>query len=376
MNLTRERRDEVMAKAQAIVDAAKAAGRGLTSAERTSFDGHLAEAKSINAALSGDAKSREVLAGLDGMARGATAKARSSIDDGRRLAFGAKMAATVAADLRGGPDGSKALAPSGSAVVGLDFQADPIALGRAATTLLDLLPVIQHDSPVFAYLRQTMAGRTNAAAIVAEGAVKPTSVLSVEQINANLAVVAHLSELVPRYWLLDNTALAAFLEAELQYGLALAIEQKVISDINGTSGIQTQAFSASILQTLRKGLTKIEGAGLVAGSIVLHPTAWETVELALSSVNAVEHMSLPYDPATRRLFGVPVAVTISQAAAVAHVLATDAVALDTDTFGVQVDYSENSTADSFSRNQIQARCETRVATSVYRPMGVVKAALV
>ena len=40
-----------------------------------------------------------------------------------------------------------------------------------------------------------------------------------------------------------------------------------------------------------------------------HPTpeyAWEGVELALSSTNAIEHLSLPYDPASRRLFGVAV----------------------------------------------------------------------
>jgi HK97 family phage major capsid protein len=374
MNLTRERRDEVIAKAQAIVDAAKAAGRGLTSAERTSIDGHLAEAKSINAALRGDEKSREVLAGLDGMSRGAKS---SSIDDGRRLTFGAKMAGKVASNLLGGPDGnSKALAPSGATVVGLDFEADPIALGRVATNLLNVLPVIEHDSPAFSYLRQGFTGRTNNAAVVADGAVKPTSVYGVERVDAALSVVAHLSELINRYWLLDNVSLQQFLSDELQFGLALAIEAKVLADINATSGIQTQTYSTSALITIRKSVTKLEAAGLVPGSIVVSPAAWETVELALASTNALEHLSLPYEPSSRRLYGVPVVVTVSEAPLVCHVLASDAVALDTDTFGVQVDYSENSTADSFSRNQIQARCEGRFATSVYRPFGVVKAALV
>lgn len=60
-----------------------------------------------------------------------------------------------------------------------------------------------------------------------------------------------------------------------------------------------------MLATLRKGLTKREAAGYSPGSLVLHPTDWEDVELALASSNAIEHMSLSYDPATRRLFGVP-----------------------------------------------------------------------
>ena len=66
---------------------------------------------------------------------------------------------------------------------------------------------------------------------------------------------------------------------------------------------------------------------------MLHPQDWEGVELALSSTNAIEHLSLPYDPASRRLFGVPVVATVSEAAGVGHVLATDAVVVDIDSQG-------------------------------------------
>ena len=105
-----------------------------------------------------------------------------------------------------------------------------------------------------------------------------------------------------------------------------------------------------------------------------HPTpeyAWEGVELALSSTNAIEHLSLPYDPASRRLWGVPIVSTVSQAAGVGHVLARDAVVVDTDTIGVGVQWSETSSADDFSKNLIRARCEGRFGTSVLSPLGVV-----
>ena len=40
-------------------------------------------------------------------------------------------------------------------------------------------------------------------------------------------------------------------------------------------------------------------------------------------VGRLQHdLSLPYDPATRRLFGVPVVATVNEAAGVRHVLAT------------------------------------------------------
>jgi hypothetical protein len=103
---------------------------------------------------------------------------------------------------------------------------------------------------------------------------------------------------------------------------------------------------------------------------VLHPTDWEGVELALSSTNAIEHLSLPYDPARRRLFGVPIVATVSEAAGVGHVLATDAVVVDTDTIGVGVQWSETNT-DDFAKNLIHARCEGRFGTSVLSPLGVV-----
>ena len=75
------------------------------------------------------------------------------------------------------PDGVKALAPSGAAVVGQEFKPDPVALGQPALSLLDVIPVTAHATTEFAYLRQTV--RTNNAAVVAEGAVKPTSVYTV-----------------------------------------------------------------------------------------------------------------------------------------------------------------------------------------------------
>jgi hypothetical protein len=69
--------------------------------------------------------------------------------------------------------------------------------------------------------------------------------------------------------------------------------------------------------------------------------------------------------------GVPVTTSNAQAAGVGHVIATDAVALDTDTRGVDVQWSENAAADSFGKNLVFARCESRYATSKFSPPGVI-----
>jgi hypothetical protein len=161
------------------------------------------------------------------------------------------------------------------------FVRDRVALGQVAQSLTDVLPTKQHATSEYSYLRQTV--RTNNAAVVAEGATKPTSVYSVTRIEQSLVVVAHLSEGIPRYWLLDNSALEMFVDNELQYGLQVAVEAKVLADVNGTSGIQTQSYATSVLTTLRKGLTKLETSGYSARPPVRCPVNCEDVELALGS---------------------------------------------------------------------------------------------
>jgi HK97 family phage major capsid protein len=285
--------------------------------------------------------------------------------DNQRLAFGRKMAEGLVS--------RKSLAASGAAVVAQGFLPDPVALGRPATGLLDVLPTVSHGSPQYAYLAQS--ARSNQAAVVASGAVKPTSVYSVVRVENSLSVIAHISEGIDHFWLADNASLESFIANELNYGLRKAVEAKVLSDIDATSGIVTQAFATSIPVTLRKALTALETAGYVASSIVLHPADFEVIELLLSTTNAVEHLSLPYNPAQRRLYGVPIATTIAQTAGTGHVIADRAVSVDVDHLGVQLTWSETSNADDFSRNLSRARLEGRYGTSVYLPGGVVKATL-
>ena len=162
------------------------------------------------------------------------------IDNGKRLVFGTKSASGLASqDARRWPAWQQGTEQSASAVVAQEF-APIIALGKPAHSLLDVLPTIPHDSAEFAYMRQTT--RTNNAAVVAESALKPTSVYTVTRVESKLEVVAHLSESVPRFWFIDNVALQGFLSNELDYGLRIAVEAKVLADINATSGTQTQAF--------------------------------------------------------------------------------------------------------------------------------------
>ena len=330
--------------------------------DRDAYEKHMAEATALVPKIKAGAHDLSIIdqarslaeeIGLGGAGPGGSLK-------GQRLSFKGSMAASLARSIA--PEGTKALAPSGATVVAQEFRPDPVALGQPAQDLLDVLPVITHSTPEISYLRQTT--RTNNAAVVPAGTFKPTSVYSVTKITNTLEVIAHLSEGIPRHWLVDNAALEQFLSSELQYGLELAVEAKVFADINGTSGIQSQSYATSVLATLRKGITKLEQAGYAAAAFVLTPADWEQVELSLSTVNAVEHLSLPYDPAARRLFGVPIASDRSGGRR---------RALVGDRRGraghrqprCRCARSENATADSFGKNLVFARCSpvTRQAYS-------------
>jgi HK97 family phage major capsid protein len=361
------RRTAVLAAAKSIAERAKAEGRGLTPSEQSEVDGALDEVKRIDARSSADGESKRFLSQLDAMAAGRY----QQHDDSRRLAF-TKSMATGLADKMLAADGigGKALGPSGAAVVGQEFSPSPVELGKPANSLLAVLNVKTHATPEFSYLRATT--RTNLAAVVAEGGTKPTSTYSVVRIEDSLKIVAHLSEGIPRFWLLDNDALVTFIDAELRYGLQVAIENKVLADVNAVSGLVLQPYATNTLTVLRKSLTTLETAGYEAGFFLVNPADWEAVELSLASTNAIEHMALPYDSTRRALFGVPVVVSPAEAAGVSHTVGQGAVALDTDSRGVAVQWSETSNATDFATNTIRARCETRVATSIYRPDSIVK----
>ena len=175
-----------------------------------------------------------------------------------------------------------------------------------------MLPVTQWPTSQFAYLAQTV--RTSAATIVPEGETKQTSTYTVVRVPDELDVIAHLSSPVPRYWFIDNPTLQQFLAGEMLYGLRTAVEAMAMSDIAGAT-TQDNDYATSNLVTLRRSITLLEIAGYSASAFVISPTDWESIELLLSDVEAVENLSLPFDPASRRLWGVPIVTTNAQATA-------------------------------------------------------------
>lgn len=254
----------------------------------------------------------------------------------------------------------------------------PVDLGKPATGLLDIIPVRTVAGGQYSYLRQTV--RTNNAAPVAVGAVKPTSVMTLTRINGTLETVAHLSEPIPEKWLEDARELDTFVEEEMAAGLNSALEGQLL---NGTgispsldgivaTATGTQAYTTSPLVTIRTALSQLEAAGLTPSAVVLAASDWLAIETATLTAGGYVlgqgTNGAPLDAIRRTVWGVPVVVSVAHTAGTAVVLSEDSVGLVTDG-GIEFVWGRIN--DDFQRNQVRGRAEIRAAVEVTRPAGII-----
>lgn len=362
--------------ARAIAQKAKDDNRSLTPNEAKAFDDHMAkanEAREYLKKVEEHDRRFEQLSAMDG----------DRSKGGQVLSFkGLARQLKASMEDRGGFR-VKALIATDSQVTQAQTLVSPVAQAQPATSLLDLLPVRFLDGgDEYSYLTQVT--RTNNAAPVAVGAVKPTSVYTLERVSRKLQVIAHVSEPIPEYWLADEPALNQFVTGEMGYGLQLAVEDQALNG-NGTepnllgllqvSGIQTQAFNTSQIRTVRSAITKVEVLGYLASGLALHPLDWEAIETTEDGNDRylMGNEGSPVDRAARRLWGVPVALTTKVAQGSGVLLTKDANGQDS--AGLVADRHISTqwgrVGDDFSRNQVRARVEGRFGVEVLRPTGVV-----
>ncbi|PFW99797.1 hypothetical protein CJ469_05069 [Nocardia farcinica] len=370
-------------KAREIAERAQKAGRDMTGDEQRAFDEAMTKGRGLLDRIKSGKRDLEVFEAAKGLASEIGRPNDPNAPSGKHLSLTGSSVKAMARQIadRMAPansTGRKALLPAGATVTDVPMVAEsPIALGRPALSLLDAL-TLRPQPPKYKYLRQNT--RTNNAAPVAQGATKPTSVLGLAEIDAELRVIAHMSEPIPKYWLEDSDALELFVADELLFGLRQAIEAQVIAG-DGTgenmtglvnvSGGQAQAFATDLLTTTRSAVTRLETAGHTAGLFVLSPADWEALELARTDTAGQLELGGPVDRAARKLWGVPVAVALGLPAKTGLLLDLSAVALSTDEAGIETKWSEN-VSDDFSKNQIRARVEGRFELDVFQPLGIAK----
>lgn len=271
-------------------------------------------------------------------------------------------------------------------------------LGRKELKIRDLVSVRRTGSDTVEYVEQT--SHTNAAAVVAEAtsSAAPTAPTGTGGgalvLDANggykpegswafvrrTAVVKTIAEWVPatKRALADVAALEGLINDELSKDVAETEEAQILNGdgsgenltgINNWSGIQTQAFSNSLFESVRKGITKARTVGRVnPNAIVVSPATAEIIDLTKDG-NDRYYYGGPQAIGQRTLWGVPVIESETQPDG--YALLGDfskAVLWDREQTTVTM---TDSHADFFIRNMVAILAEERLAFAVTRPKAFV-----
>ena len=272
---------------RAICDKAETEQREFTDAERAEIKRHMDEASRVKAQIEAPDTEKADKKAADEALRQQLNTLGMGLEQNRR-----QGAWSEAFEQRLGyaPFGMKALiSPSGSVAVPAFTTTIPgLQAGELVQELLQLLPRATLDgTDGYSYLQEVE--RTHRAAVVAAGATKPESVYTVERVDDRVRVLAHMSEAIPRQYLMDMALLRQYLDGALREGYRLALEYQIINGTgqgeNLTGLLQTpftwtQQFDTDPLVTCRKAITTLEVVNISAGAFVLHPSDWETFEAA------------------------------------------------------------------------------------------------
>ncbi len=270
---------------------------------------------------------------------------------------------------------TKALLDSGSVPVTVPLAAEPVTDPRQASFVFQLVPTEDAPAGVFSYLRQS--ARTNNAAVVATGALKPESTYTLERIDSKTVVIAHVSEPIDRYMIEDAPMLQSFLNQELQYGLNKALDARTVANIRTAA---TAGSTTLNLANIRTAITTLQAADLEPTAIVVNPTDWQAIESSAATQFASnDNFPAATEAMQRKLYGLSVVVTNSTAAGKALVGDFRRSARIFRTGSASITLHDSQPRDvlgtmyaDYRLNQIVIRCEMRAEAVVLRPAGFVR----
>lgn len=419
--------------AREIAEKADNESREMTADERASFDAKFAEATEKKAQADVAKKDADVMAQAKELADlvGLPEDAKSDLDAQLREPSREQVRKSLGAEIVGSAQFKAAMAPFGNRVPEkARFQTDPIAvksfirskslftggsdtsagafvvaeqtgivemLGRRDYRLRDLVSVRTTGSDTVEYVEQT--SHTNNAAPVAEatssaapttgassgaaltlatgGGYKPEGAWAFERKTATVKTIAEWVPATKRS-LADAGQLEGLINDELRKDIEEVEDSQILNGsgsgenltgILATSGIQTQAFSTDLFESVRKGITLAKTVGRVnPNGIVMNPADVEKVDLA-KDANQQFYGLGPFAMGPRTLWGLPIVESEAQTAGAATLGDfSKAVLWDREQTTVTM---TDSHADFFIRNLVAVLAEERVAFAVTRPKAFV-----
>ena len=361
-----QRRTDLILEAEAWLQSL--GERRLTAAEDARHAQYVADLRSLASSIR-DTQSELARAGSlpSKLAGGGTDSASYARSWGQRV--GEKLTRSM-----GG--GESRAVVSGSIDTPSLVEAEVVAIARPAR-LIDLLVNRQvATGHGVEYFRQVV--RTNNAGAVADAALKPTSIFTLESVQDHVRVLAHLSEETPQRLWADHVNLQSWLTSEMFEGLADELENQVIAgtgvgedfvgvlEVDGTTQVPWDTDPAT---TLRSAVTALQTIGEIPNAWVLNPADAAQVDLGRWGT-AGGFLTGGYEsggePSSSNIFG-----SVGQRVVSNSVPAGTAVLGDWSKLKLFVREDANIAVDAsgqyFTHNTFIARAEMRAVSAVLRP---------
>lgn len=254
------------------------------------------------------------------------------------------------------------------------FDRNVVTAPRTELVVRSLFGAEQISGSTLVYLVE--GALQGAPAVTAEGAEKPQIHFADPTVKTvSLAKIAcHIKE--SDEYISDYPFLASAINGRLLYELGLVEQNKLVTDLLATSGIQSGTIAANATADaiadaiLLAAMDVQNGSGFAADAVLINPTNWYTLRIGKHNG---EYYGGGYfgQQSIPNLWGIPVCVSTAVAAGTIVVGAFKSCGSVVAHGGVSVE-AVNTNEDDFVKNLMTIRAEERMALAVRRPAGFKK----
>ena len=265
--------------------------------------------------------------------------------------------------------------PAGAVDFATTFDRNVVTAPRTPLVIRDLFGAETISGSTLVYLVE--GAIQGAPAVTAEGAEKPQiHFADPTPKTVSLAKIAcHIKE--SDEYIDDYPFLASAINGRLLYELGLVEQNKLVTDLLGTSGIQTGSYAANATAAdiadaiLQAAMDVQNGSGFDADAIAINPADWYTLRVAKDGELRYYGGGFFGAQNVPNLWGIPVCVSTAVAAGTIIVGAFKTCGSVVQKGGISVE-AANTNEDDFVKNLMTIRAEERLALAVRRPAGFKK----
>lgn len=265
--------------------------------------------------------------------------------------------------------------PAGAGGFATTYDKNVVTGARTPLVIRDLFGAEQISGSTLVYLVE--GAIQGAPAVTAEGNEKPqVHFADPEPKTVSLAKVAcHIKE--SDEYINDYPFLASAINGRLLYQLGLVEQNKLVTDLLATSGIQTGTYAATGTATdiadaiLQAAMDVQAQTGFAADAIVMNPADWYTLRVGKYNNGTYYGGGYFGEQSIPNLWGIPVCVSSSITSGTVIVGAFKTCGSVVTNGGVSVE-AVNTNEDDFVKNLMTIRAEERLALAVRRPAGFKK----